>query len=140
STHSLSTVLLRKGRSLPLSHPSVAIFAGVSSLALLDCLWRDALPRSWPDWPFWVWATLLALGLVLYWANIMLQYGLARVAANQAIVMLLFELVVGAIAAYVLAGETLRWQDWLGGMLIVVAAVLSQRTPAVVVMRTGAKA
>jgi drug/metabolite transporter (DMT)-like permease len=40
-------------------------------------------------------------------------------------VILLFELVVAAFAAYWLAGETLRVQDWIGGALIVCASCAS---------------
>jgi drug/metabolite transporter (DMT)-like permease len=123
----LSNVLLRKARMLPLTGRSIAIFAGVSALAFLDCLWRGVLPAAWPAWSAWIWWLLLGLGVLLYAANLILQYGLARVSANHAIVLLLFELVVGAIAAYLLAGENLRWQDWLGGSLIIAASLLAGR-------------
>ena len=45
--------------------------------------------------------------------------------ANRAIVILLFELVVAAIASYWLAGEMMRPQDWIGGSLIVAASLAS---------------
>jgi drug/metabolite transporter (DMT)-like permease len=54
-----------------------------------------------------------------------LQYGLSRMAANRAIVILLFELVVASVAAYFLAGETLAPRDWIGGAFIVAASVAS---------------
>jgi drug/metabolite transporter (DMT)-like permease len=57
-----------------------------------------------------------------------IQYGLARIPANRAIVILLFELVVAAIAAYFLAGETMRVRDWIGGAFIVAACLASART------------
>ena len=57
--------------------------------------------------------------------SLLLQYGLTRMPANRAIVILLFELVVAAIAAYFLAGETMRVQDWIGGALIVAASIAS---------------
>ena len=53
-----------------------------------------------------------------------LQYGLSRLPANRAIVILLFGLVVAAIAAYVFAGEVMRLPDWLGGAFIVTATLL----------------
>jgi drug/metabolite transporter (DMT)-like permease len=56
-----------------------------------------------------------------------LQYGLSRLPANRAIVILLFELVVAAFAAYFLAGESLRLQDWIGGAFIIAACVASGR-------------
>ena len=58
--------------------------------------------------------------------SLSLQYGLSRMPANRAIVILLFELVVAAIAAWLLAGETMRAQDWIGGALIVAATLVSE--------------
>jgi drug/metabolite transporter (DMT)-like permease len=57
--------------------------------------------------------------------SLALQYGLSRLPAKRAIVILLFELVVAAFAAHDVAGEVLRLQDWVGGMLIVAATVTS---------------
>jgi len=37
----------------------------------------------------------------------------------------LFELVVAAIAAYYLANETMSINEWIGGMLIVAAAIFA---------------
>jgi len=70
---------------------------------------------------------VLGIGVALFAMSLALQYGLSRLPANRAIVVLLFELVVAAIAAYVLAGEVMRPQDWLGGALIVVATVFPAR-------------
>ena len=57
--------------------------------------------------------------------SLALQYGLARMPANRAIVILLSELVVAAAASYGLANEVLRPRDWVGGALIVAASVAS---------------
>jgi drug/metabolite transporter (DMT)-like permease len=71
------------------------------------------------------WTFILGIGVALVGMGYLLQYGLSRLPANRAIVILLLELVVAAIAAYVLAGETLRTRDWIGGGLIVFATLLS---------------
>ena len=71
-----------------------------------------------------IWSTIFTYGFALV-AGLALQYGLSRLPANRAIVILLFELVVGAVAAYVLAGEIMRPQDWAGGTLIVAASFAS---------------
>jgi drug/metabolite transporter (DMT)-like permease len=62
---------------------------------------------------------------VLVAMSIAIQFGLSRLAANRAIVILLFELVVAAFAAHFLTDERLRPQDWIGGVLIVAASVAS---------------
>ena len=70
---------------------------------------------------------LVALGLAVLAANLGVQHGLMGVSANRAIVILLSELVVAAASAYLLAGEVLRWNEWAGGAMIVVATLLSGR-------------
>jgi drug/metabolite transporter (DMT)-like permease len=72
-------------------------------------------------------ALIAAIAVALVGMSLALQYGLARIPANRAIVILLFELVVATIAAYFLAGETLRLQDAVGGALIVAASLASGR-------------
>ena len=63
-------------------------------------------------------AALVAMGLAM-------QYGLSRTPANRAIVLLLVELPIAAVAAWLLAGEVPRLQDYLGGALIVAASLAS---------------
>ena len=65
------------------------------------------------------------MGLALVAMSLALQYGLTRVPANRAIVILLFELVVAAVASWWLTDERLRLQDWVGGGLIVAASLAS---------------
>jgi len=53
------------------------------------------------------------------------QLGLARVPANRASIIMLFELVVTALSAWLFAGEVPGAREWAGGACIVVACVLS---------------
>lgn len=123
----LCNVLLRRGRDLPLAQRSAALFTGVGLLAgLAWMLRRPAEAAPLPDAAS-VWGMIVFLGLVLMVANLVLQYGLARVPANRAIVILLLELPVAALAAYFLAGESMRWNDWLGGLLIVLSGIAAAR-------------
>jgi drug/metabolite transporter (DMT)-like permease len=55
--------------------------------------------------------------------SVALQFGLTHVSANYAAVIMLFELIVAAIAAHYLAGEVAHAQDWLGGAMIVAAGL-----------------
>ncbi len=121
----LGNVLVRKLADVPDTTKSLAIWAGVTAAALL---WLPLAPTP-PDaaiaalaltWKLW-----LPVGLALIAMSLALQYGLSRVPANRAIVILLFELVVAALAAYLLAGEVMRAQDWIGAALIVLASLAS---------------
>jgi drug/metabolite transporter (DMT)-like permease len=130
----LGNVLVRRLQSLSDPAKSIVIWAGVTVAALVH------LPSSGAGFDATAAAALreapliLAIGASLVVMGLALQYGLSRLAANRAIVILLFELVVAAVASYLLAGEKLRPQDWIGGALIVAATIASG------VAEAGAKA
>jgi len=48
-----------------------------------------------------------------------------KIPATRASVIFLFELVVAAIASYYLAHETMALNEWVGGSLIVLAAIFA---------------
>ncbi len=121
----LGNVLVRRLDTMSDVGKSIVIWAGVSLAALASlpasrvgaAQLLAAMHARWP----------LAVGTaaVLMAMSLALQYGLARMPANRAIVILLSELVVAAVAAYALAGETLNAQDLMGGALIVAASLAS---------------
>jgi hypothetical protein len=53
------------------------------------------------------WLLVGVVGLVLLATNLFVQYGLTHTPANRAIVIFLFELVVAALASWLLAGEAM---------------------------------
>jgi drug/metabolite transporter (DMT)-like permease len=121
----LGNVLVRALSGLRDTTKSLAIWAGVTAAAVLYLPWAptaaaEALPAASASWSIWV-----PVGLALVAMSLALQYGLSRVPANRAIVVLLFELVVAAIASYYLADEILSPRDWMGGSLIVAASLAS---------------
>jgi len=118
----LGNVLVRRVSELGDAAKSIVIWAGVVCAGLVHLpqsrlgaaeAFGAAAPAA---------GLIAAIGLALLVMSLALQYGLARTSANRAIVILLFELVVAAIAAYVLAGEVMRPADWAGGALIVAAS------------------
>jgi drug/metabolite transporter (DMT)-like permease len=54
-----------------------------------------------------------------------MQYGLSKLTANRAAVILLFELIIAAVAAHYLAGETSRPQEWVGGAILAAAGLVA---------------
>jgi drug/metabolite transporter (DMT)-like permease len=54
-----------------------------------------------------------------------LQYGVARMPLHRSAVIVLFELVVGAVSSLLLTDETISPREWLGGGMIVAAAWLA---------------
>ena len=121
----LFNVLSRRARDLGGEVKAMAGFCGVvilGGLLLIAGVGRSQLPASAS-----LWLLLGGLGGVLVLANLIVQFGLARVPANRAIVILLSETGFAALAAWWLAGEAMSQREWLGGALIVAASVLTAR-------------
>ena len=121
----LGNVLVRRLQQLDDREKSIVIWAGVTLAASIhlpgsklggEAAWSLAAGHA---------PMIAGVALALVAMGLALQFGLSRLAANRAIVILLFELVVAAVAAYYLAGEKLRPQDWIGGALIIAASVAS---------------
>ncbi len=121
----LGNVLIRKLDTMTDAGKSIVIWAGVTFVALASLPASRMSPAATWDVVAGHGALIAGVAAALVAMSLALQYGLARMPANRAIVILLFELVVAAFAAYLLAGETLRQEDWIGGALIVAASLLS---------------
>lgn len=120
----LSNVLARMSTGYAIETKTLAVFAGCTAVGAL-CMLFDR-----PDVAMAVRALdqavlLLLLAVVILSVNVAVQHGLTQVAANRAIVIYLFELVVTAFSAWLLAGETLTLNEWFGGVLIIIAGLLS---------------
>lgn len=121
----LSNVISRHLGGVPEGVKSVSIWGGVVALTVAG-LWFypgeldliEGAERS-------AWLLLLGIGLLLGSMTYAVQYGLARVPANQAIVIFLFELVVAAVAAYFLSEERMGLQEWTGAIMIITASLFS---------------
>jgi drug/metabolite transporter (DMT)-like permease len=71
------------------------------------------------------WWLIAIVGVVLISSSVAMQYGLSTLSANRAAVILLFELIIAAIAAHYLAGETSRPQEWIGGTILAIAGLVA---------------
>lgn len=124
----LSNVLTRKISSAPIALRSLWVFAGVASLAAFNALFEGDLPqvaRVVLSLDVGAWLMVAGITLSLLLATFTVQYGLAHTPANRAIVILLSELVVAALASRILAGETMDLREWIGGAMIVAATLFS---------------
>ena len=123
----LGNVLVRKLDTMTDAAKSIAIWAGVAAAGLAHLAW-SGVPAARAFALALDHAALIGcISLALLVMSLALQYGLSRMPANRAIVILLFELVFAAIAANLLAGEVPRTQDWIGGVLIVAATLAGAR-------------
>ena len=122
----LNNVAIRAGHGLPDAARAVAVFAGCAVISLGFMNWNGQ-PVPMLDTPH-----LLALvALALVWVlpgTLATFYGVARLDAGKAAILLLAELVVGVVSAVIVGGETLTPQEAMGGALILTAAVIEART------------
>jgi drug/metabolite transporter (DMT)-like permease len=126
----LSNVAIRIGHGLPDTVRAVAINGGCALISLGFLFW-DEQPLKMLD------ATQIGIlsALSLLWVvpgTLATFYGVARLDAGKAAILLLAELVVGVFSAVWIGGEHLSAQEMVGGILILTAAVIEARseTPA----------
>jgi len=121
----LTNVLIRRMQALSIEVKSMAVFGGVVIVgaAVLPFVPASAAPAGTAAGAAWL--LVPAVGAVLLAINLVVQYGLMQTTASRAIVIFLFELVVAALASWLLAGESMTAREWLGGALIVAASLYS---------------
>lgn len=123
----LSNVISRHLGGVSEGSKAVCVWFGVSVLTVTGLLLYPAELDFVSHAGAGVWLLLLAVGIAIGSMTYAVQYGLARVPANQAIVIFLFELVVAAVAAYFLSSERMGPQEWAGAIMIVAASLFSGR-------------
>jgi drug/metabolite transporter (DMT)-like permease len=124
----LSNVLTRKISSAPIELRALWVFAGVAGLSAFNAFYEGNLSQVAEvvlTLDVRTWLLLAGIALTLLLATFTVQYGLAHTPANRAIVILLSELVVAALASRMLAGEAMDLREWIGGAMIVAATLFS---------------
>ncbi len=124
-TFALSNVFVRRMQTAGLWLKSAATWLGVVVVA---GLWIAASHTAVPviATGTLLFAVLLGVGGFLV-MTIAVQYGVARMPVHRSAVILLFELVVGAVSSLLLTDETVSPREWLGGGMIVAASYLAAR-------------
>lgn len=116
----LTNVQLRAGRGLPEPLRNLATAVLAAPLAAAAALALGSPLSASPT------ALGVALLVGLVWMSGMIsatQYGIARLPLQRSSVLLLFELIVGAVSAALLAGEALGPLELAGGACIVLAGL-----------------
>jgi drug/metabolite transporter (DMT)-like permease len=120
----LFNVLSRRAREVPVQQRVLVSFLGV--VVIGACLAGSALPATAVA-PLDAWGLLLLTGLLLLVVNLVVQFGLTRTPANQAIVIMLTEVGFAAVSSWYLAGEMLGLQEWAGGAMIIAASLFTTK-------------
>ena len=121
----LSNVIVRGTPQVSIAEKVTSTWIGVVALAAGLILWFGVpVPSVSP--PVTLAALLLgAAGFACMTA--LVQYGVSHMAIRRSAVILLFELVAGALSQQLLSDEVMTLTEWVGGTLIVLAAYLSAR-------------
>lgn len=124
----LANVLIRKDQLHSVQLKSLAVWTGATLIGVVILMLKGDI-SIFPVYPVdeYIWLLLLGVGLLIFFLSVLLQFGLTYTPANQAIIILLFELMVAALAAYFLTEEVMAFKDWMGGLMIVSASLFSSK-------------
>jgi len=121
----LNNITCRAAQQVPVASKSAINFLGVGLMALaVVAVQGQALPPL--SLATWGWLLFFALGWLLL-ATVTALWAVTRLEAGRAAVILLVELLAAVVSATLLGGESLAANEWAGGALILVAALLESR-------------
>jgi drug/metabolite transporter (DMT)-like permease len=121
----VTTVETRRLQAVSVTAKTLASWVGVMLVAALGLGTGGA---AFPDASAGAWLGLVALGASGFLlATLAVQFGATRLPVQRTTVILLLEIVVGAVSAAWLAGEYTGTKEWVGGLLIAGAGLAAAR-------------
>lgn len=122
-----SNVLVRKGQGASIGAKGLSVWVGVTILCLVIV---TGFKIPVPEVTVAVMGAAVALGIGgILVMTLLVQYGVTHMPVHRSAVILLFELVAGAVSQQLLTDEIMTSVDWTGGALIVVGAYLAAIAP-----------
>jgi drug/metabolite transporter (DMT)-like permease len=117
-----NNLVFRARQALPVSSKVAAMLIGCFAIAAPLTLagiqpWPQVEPLSW------VWVAVYGLGWMMI-ATIGTQWAVTHMEAGRASILIILELVTAVVTATIIGGERMSTIEWLGGGLIVAAALL----------------
>ena len=123
----LTNVLTRKGESISVSAKTSMAWIGAF---MLSSVWLMLAGYGFPQASTAVIGFAVGFGAIAMVAmTVFVLYGVGKMPAHRSAVILLFELVAGAVSAQWLTHEVVHFHEWLGGGLILLAAWLVAMQP-----------
>ncbi len=116
----LGNVMIRRLYDQPLLLKTAVAWVGCLLVAGTALLVQQ---QQLPDISLAILAAAVVLGIAGFMlSTVALQYGVTHMPVQRSAVILLFELVAGAVSSMWLAGEVLEYRDYVGGFMIIMAA------------------
>ena len=121
----ITTVEARRLQSITVTAKTLASWIGVILIAAVGLALGG---QPIPDAPAGAWVGTVLLGCTGFLVTTLaVQYGATRLPVQRTTVILLFEIVVGAVSSAWLAGEYTEPREWLGGLLIAGAGLAAAK-------------
>jgi drug/metabolite transporter (DMT)-like permease len=117
---SINNVLSRKLALVAMEVKTTVVYWGVVLVAIAVLLTQQS---AVPDVSLNLWATVVIIGgLCISAMTVSVLYGLGRMPVFRAAILMLSELLVAALSAWWLTSERMSSIEWVGGILIFIAA------------------
>ena len=124
-TFAIGNIVVRKLAHVSLQTKSAATWLGVVAITLCGLAFTNS---GIGQVELSIVTVTVLLGFIgMYLMTISVQYGVSHMPAHRSAIILLFELVAGAVSAYLLTDETIQPLEWLGGSLVILAALGTAR-------------
>ncbi len=121
-TFALANVKLRSLHQATLYSKTLMSWLGVVVVA---AVWVLAIDYRLPVVESDILWFAAVFGVIIAIVTLSVVYGVSHMPVHRSAVIMLFEILVGAVSAQILTNEILHWYEWLGGALIVIAAVIA---------------
>ena len=123
----ITNVMTRKHEHMTVNQKALAIWLGVIVVAMICIMFdKNAMPSLDFFRPVDA-AIMMAIALSLFLSTLLVQFGVTQIKAVEASSFFLFEIVVAAISSYFLVGESIAFNEWLGGIFIIAGVILSSK-------------
>jgi drug/metabolite transporter (DMT)-like permease len=121
----MTNVLVRRMQRTSVNFKNIVVLSGAALLTAVALLYHGNFAAQVKGITASSWWLILVIALVLCATGFAMQYGLTLLPANQAIILLMFELVAAAVSSYFLAEEAMGVREVAGAVLIVMASLFS---------------
>ncbi|MEX2516400.1 MAG: DMT family transporter [Gammaproteobacteria bacterium] len=122
----LTNVMVRKAGDQPIALKMIAAWLGVLVLTVSAIiLTANPFPVAATAGGWWLAALFGLFGMTLM--TFTAQYGVTYLPIYHSAILFLFEVVAGAVSAWLLTSEVVTVHEWVGGSLVMLAAWLSAR-------------
>lgn len=124
-TFAIANIITRKFHAVSVQSKTAATWLGVIGLTLPGLFLGGG---GVGDTSLMVVLVALVFGFVgMYLMTLSVQYGVSNMPAHRSAIILLFELVAGSLSAFLFTNESVRLLEWLGGALVILAALGTAR-------------